>query len=335
MKILLLGANGQVGWELQRSLAPLGTLEICDRKRADMTRPDEVAELVQRCRPDVIVNAAAYTAVDQAESDHETARQVNAFAVGMLAEQARALGALLVHYSTDYVFDGTEHGPQTEVVRPRPLNIYGATKLEGEELIRVSRCRHLILRTSWVYATRGHNFAKTMLRLASERDELRVVSDQIGAPTSAELIADVTALVIQQMQHNPDLALKSGGTYHLVASGHTSWFEFARFVIGTATDLGMQFKVTDSRILPIRAVEFPTAALRPANSRLDTRKLQHVFDLQLPRWEYHASRMLQEIVPVEIAARAAREDLEAAIRYAGRSSQLAPSDTQTRVPHES
>lgn len=335
MKILLLGANGQVGWELQRSLAPLGTLETCDRKRADMVRTEEVAELLQRCRPEVIVNAAAYTAVDKAESDQEAARQVNATAVGMLAEQARALGALLVHYSTDYVFDGTALGPQAESVPPRPLNVYGATKLEGEELIRSSRCRHLILRTSWVYATRGHNFAKSMLRLAGERDDLRVVSDQIGAPTSAELIADVTALVIQQMQHNRELALTGGGTYHLAAGGHTSWFEFARFVIGAAAGLGMQFKVTDSRILPIRAKEFPAAALRPMNSRLDTRKLQHVFDLRLPQWEYHASRMLQEIVPVEIAARAVGFDLEAAIQHPGRSSCPTPPDIQCRVSHES
>lgn len=335
MKLLLLGANGQVGWELQRSLAALGTLDVCDRKRADMTRPGEVAALVQRCRPDVIVNAAAYTAVDKAESDQAIARQVNAVAVGMLAEQARALGALLVHYSTDYVFDGTQLGPQAEDASPRPLNVYGLTKLEGEELIRASRCRHLIFRTSWVYATRGQNFAKTMVRLASERDELSVVSDQIGAPTSAELIADVTALVVQQMQHNPELALRAGGTYHLAASGHTSWFEFARFVIGTAAALGMQFKVAEAQIQPIRASEFPAAALRPLNSLLDTRKLQQIFDLQLPHWEYHASRMLQEIVPLEIAARAACLDLGRAIQHTGGSPQLAPSDIQSRVHHES
>lgn len=327
MKLLLLGASGQVGWELQRALAPLGTLEVCDRRRADLTRPNDVAALVQRCRPDIIVNAAAYTAVDKAESDQDVARLVNATSVGMLAEQARALGALLVHYSTDYVFDGSQLGPQAEDAPTRPLNVYGATKLEGEELIRASRCRHLILRTSWVYAARGHNFAKTMLRLAVERDELRVVSDQFGAPTSAELIADVSALVIQQMQHDPELALKAGGTYHLAASGHTSWFDYTRFIIGTAAALGMRFRVSDTKILPVRAAEFPTDAVRPANSRLDTRKLQHAFDLRLPHWELHAARMLEEIVPVEIAARAASRDLDAAIQHAERSFRAAPSNS--------
>ncbi|WP_312513548.1 dTDP-4-dehydrorhamnose reductase [Stutzerimonas nitrititolerans] len=316
MKLLLLGANGQVGWELQRALAPLGTLEICDRRQADLSRPDAVAALVQRCRPDIIVNAAAYTAVDKAESDQALAHMVNATAVGMLAEQARSLGALLVHYSTDYVFDGSQPGPQAEDVPTRPLNVYGATKLEGEQLIRASRCRHLILRTSWVYAARGQNFAKTMLRLASERDELKVVSDQFGAPTSAELIADVTALVIQQMQHDPERALKAGGTYHLAASGHTNWFEYARFVISTAATLGMQFKVNDASILPISAAEFPAPAARPANSRLDTRKLQHAFDLRLPHWQYHTARMLQEIVPVELAARTASQHLSDALKQA-------------------
>lgn len=314
MKLLLLGSNGQVGWELQRALSPLGELVICDRRQADLSRPGALVELVQQHRPDVIVNAAAYTAVDKAESDEEAARLVNATSVGVLAEQAKLLDALLVHYSTDYIFDGSQPGFQPENTSVVPLNVYGRTKLEGEQAVRSSGCRHLILRTSWVYAARGQNFAKTMLRLASERDELRVVSDQIGAPTSAELIADITALMLQRMDTDAELARRAEGTYHLVASGQTSWHEYTGFIVKTARDLGMQLKVDDSRILPIRAAEFVSAAARPGNSRLDNRKLRTTFNLQLPHWQHHAARMLQEIVPVEMAARTVSRDLQGALQ---------------------
>ena len=318
MRLLLLGGNGQVGWELQRALAPLGSLTVCNRQQADLSRPETLGPLIQRIQPDVIVNAAAYTAVDKAESDEATARLVNATAVGVLAEQAKRLNALLVHYSTDYVFDGTRLGPQPEDAPTRPLNRYGETKLAGEALIRAAGCRHLILRTSWVYATRGHNFAKTMLRLAGERDELRVVADQIGAPTSAELIADVTALIIQRMAHDAALAAQANGIYHLAAGGKTSWHAYACFVIQTARALGMQLRVDPSRILPINAADFPSAARRPGNSLLDTNKLQRTFGLQLPDWQVHAERMLQEVVPVEIAARTATRHLQESMEQAER-----------------
>lgn len=323
MKILLLGVNGQVGWELCRALAPLGELEAWDRQRADLTRPQSLVAQVMQCRPEVIVNAAAYTAVDKAETDAECAALVNTVSVGELAAAAKQLGALLVHYSTDYVFDGKALGPQAEDAPTAPLNVYGRTKLEGEQLIRASGCRHLILRTSWVYAARGRNFAKTMMRLACERDELKVVADQVGAPTSAELIADVTALTIERLRCDAELAKRAYGTYHLVAGGQTNWHDYTRYIIRTARSLGMRFRTDDAHILPIRAAEFPAAARRPASSLLDTRKLQRTFGLRLPHWQEHAERMLREVVPVEVAARVANEHLEQALQGADRSSATA------------
>lgn len=314
MKLLLLGANGQVGWELQRALSSLGELVICDRRQADLSQPRALGDLVQQHRPDVIVNAAAYTAVDKAESDEEAARLVNATSVGVLAEQAKLLGALLVHYSTDYIFDGSQPGFQPESTPVAPLNVYGRTKLEGEQSIRSSGCRYLILRTSWVYAARGQNFAKTMLRLASEREELRVVSDQFGAPTSAELIADTTALMLQRMDTDAELARRAHGTYHLVASGQASWHEYTTFIVRTARELGVYLKVEDSRILPIRAAEFASAAARPGNSRLDNRKLQTTFNLRLPHWQHHAARMLQEMALVGVAAGTVSRHLQGALQ---------------------
>jgi len=295
MKILLLGANGQVGWELQRSLAPLGQLVICDRHSADLENPQALNELVEREQPAVIVNAAAYTSVDKAESDVERARTVNAESVAVLAAAAHKLGAWLVHYSTDYVFSGNKPVAYLEDDPTAPLNVYGQTKLEGEQAIRASGCRHLILRTSWVYAARGGNFAKTMLRLAADREELRVVADQVGAPTSAELIADVTALLLQRIAADATLAKTASGTYHLVASGSTSWHGYAQFVIGEAARLGMPLRVTPESIYPITAAEYPVPAQRPANSRLDNQKLQQTFGLELPQWEFHVKRMLNEL----------------------------------------
>lgn len=295
MKILLLGSNGQVGWELQRALSPLGKLVICDRHAANFEQPETLSELVEHEQPAIIVNAAAYTAVDKAESDIECARKVNAESVAQLAAAARAVGAWLVHYSTDYVFAGDKTSAYVEDDPTAPLNVYGQTKLEGEEAIRASQCRHLIFRTSWVYAARGGNFAKTMLRLAAERDELRVVADQFGAPTSAELIADVTALVLQQIVAVPEQSDSVCGTYHVVASGVTSWHGYAQFVIGEASCLGMDLKATPQSIYPIAAAEYPVPAQRPANSRLDNQKLQQTFGLKLPEWEFHARRMLNEL----------------------------------------
>lgn len=295
-KILLLGANGQVGWELQRSLSPLGELIACDRQRGDLSDLEKLAHLVREERPDIIVNAGAYTAVDKAESDVATARRVNAEAQAVLANAARALDAWLVHYSTDYVFDGSGDAPRTEEAATGPLGIYGQTKLEGEQAIRESGCKHLIFRTSWVYATRGANFAKTMLRLAKDRDELRVIADQHGAPTSAELIADTTALILQRLAFDAELRARASGTYHLVASGETSWHRYAQRVIGEAIRLGSNLRCQPDRIQPIATSEYPLPAKRPANSRLANRKLQETFDLVLPPWEYHVQRMIQELV---------------------------------------
>ena len=297
MKILLLGKNGQVGWELQRSLAPLGEVVACDfdspgDMKADFAQPESLVALVHRVRPDAIVNAAAHTAVDKAESEPELARAINATAPGVLAREAAALGAWLLHYGTDYVFDGSGSAPRDEDAPTGPLSVYGRTKLEGEALIRASGCRHLILRTSWVYAARGGNFAKTMLRLAAERDALTVIADQIGAPTGAELLADVSAHALRRARAEPALA----GTYHCVAAGETSWFDYARFVIDFARTTGQPVKVAPDAIRPIPTSAYPTPAQRPLNSRLSTERLRAAFGLHLPSWQTGVERMLTEIL---------------------------------------
>lgn len=297
MKILLFGKNGQVGWELQRSLAPLGELIALDFDspgdlKADFTRPDTLAATVRAVRPDVIVNAAAHTAVDKAESEADLARTLNATAPGVLAREAASLNAWLVHYSTDYVFDGSGDAPRNEDARTGPLSVYGRTKLEGEELIRASGCRHLILRTSWVYAARGGNFARTMLRLAAEREQLKVIDDQIGAPTGADLLADVTAHALRTVRQQPAL----GGTYHAVAAGETSWHGYARFVIEWARQRGQAVKMAPEAITAVPTSAYPTAAKRPMNSRLSTAKLRSGFSLALPAWEAGVERMLNEVL---------------------------------------
>ena len=295
MKILLLGKNGQVGWELQRALAPLGAMVALDRAGADGLRGDledldGLARTVRKLAPDVIVNAAAYTAVDKAETDVARAQCINAEAPGVLAAAAAEVGALLVHYSTDYVFDGSGDKPWREDSPTGPLSVYGRTKLAGEDAIRASACRHLIFRTSWVHAARGGNFARTMLRLAAERERLTVIADQIGAPTGADLIADVSAHAIRASLAAPALS----GTYHLVADGETSWHGYARFVIETARELGVSLKVEE--IAPIATRDYPTAAARPLNSRLDTQRLRSAFGLHLPDWRDGVARMLREIL---------------------------------------
>jgi dTDP-4-dehydrorhamnose reductase len=298
--ILILGANGQVGWELQRALAPFGRLTVCDRQRGNLEDLDGLRKLIESERPAIIVNAAAYTAVDKAETDTERAQRVNAEAVGLLANLAGELNAWLVHYSTDYVFDGQGARPFREEDQPAPLNAYGRTKLAGERAIRESGCRHLIVRTSWVYAARGANFAKTMLRLAADREELRIVADQIGAPTSAELIADVTAQVLGQLRthRQPDSLV---GLYPLAAGGETSWHGYARFVIAEATRLGLTLRTDAERVLPIMTHEYPLPAPRPANSRLDTTLLRSTFGLHLPDWQFHVRRMLIELIGEKVA----------------------------------
>lgn len=297
MKILLVGCNGQVGWELQRSLAPLGALTACDFDspepwRADFSRPESLRALVDKLQPKVIVNAAAHTAVDKAESEPDLARVLNATAPGVLAEEARARGALLVHYSTDYVFDGSGQAARTEDAPTSPLSVYGQTKLEGEQAIAASGCAHLILRTSWVYAARGGNFARTMLRLAAEREALQVINDQVGAPTGADLLADVTAHAIRAVRERPELQ----GLYHCVAAGETSWYDYARFAIEWARAQGRPIRVAPEAIAPIATVAYPTPARRPLNSRLDTRRLQAAFGLRLPHWQQGVERMLREIL---------------------------------------
>lgn len=298
MKILLFGHNGQLGWELQRALAPLGTLITLDgstpaTRRADFTQPEALAARLREIRPDVIVNAAAYTAVDQAESEPDAARAVNAAAPGVLAREAAALGAMLVHYSSDYIFDGSGSAPWREDSPAAPLNVYGRTKLEGEEQIRASGCRHLILRTSWVYAARGANFARTMLRLAAERERLAVVDDQIGAPTGAELLADVSAHALRSLRREPALA----GTYHVAAAGQTSWHGYARLVIEWARAQGHALKLEPEAIEPVPSSAYPRPARRPLNSRLDCSRLQSAFDLCLPPWQTGVLRMLAEAHP--------------------------------------
>jgi len=296
MKILLFGMSGQVGWELQRSLAPLGDLVALDNNSQDLCGDfidlEGLAETVRAVMPDVIVNAAAHTAVDKAESEPELARSVNALAPGVLAREANNIGAWLVHYSTDYVFDGSGDKPWSESDSTGPLNVYGMTKLEGDQSIQRSGCKHLIFRTSWVYGARGGNFAKTMVRLASERDKLKVIDDQFGVPTGADLLADVTAHAIRMARQRKDLS----GLYHLAAAGVTTWHGYARFVIDFARQTGVRLKVEAEAIKPVPTASFPTPARRPLNSRLDTAKLQHCFDLRMPNWKIGVARMLIEVL---------------------------------------
>ena len=294
MNILLLGKGGQVGWELQRSLAVLGDVTALDfdsqEHCGDFSNPAGVADTVRDLRPDIIVNAAAHTAVDKAESEPDLARLLNATTPGVLAEEAARLGAWLVHYSTDYVFDGSGERPWVEDDVPAPLSVYGATKLEGEQLIRQAGCQHLILRTSWVYAARGGNFAKTMLRLAQERERLTVIDDQWGAPTSAELLADVTAHALRQLLKRPE----DGGLYHCVAAGETTWHSYAKYVLEHARQAQAAIKIKATEVAPVPTSAFPTPARRPHNSRLNTTRLQTTFGLTLPHWQQGVARMLTE-----------------------------------------
>ncbi|EKK5172875.1 dTDP-4-dehydrorhamnose reductase [Cronobacter sakazakii] len=292
MNILLFGKNGQVGWELQRALAPLGNLISLDFNSedycGDFSNPEGVAETVRRIKPDVIVNAAAHTAVDKAESEREFAQLLNATSVEAIAREAAKINAWLIHYSTDYVFPGTGETPWCESDATAPLNVYGETKLAGEQAVQRFCPNHLIFRTSWVYAGKGNNFAKTMLRLAKERESLSVINDQYGAPTGAELLADCTAHAIRVALTKPDVA----GLYHLVASGVTTWYDFAALVFDQARKAGITLKLTDLQPVPTSA--YPTPACRPQNSRLNTMKFQQQFGLVLPQWDMGVKRMLEE-----------------------------------------
>ena len=297
MKILLLGANGQVGHELLRSLAPLGELAAATRDgaladgspclRADLVDPGSLAQALDEARADVVVNAAAWTAVDRAEDEPGLADSINHRAVGEIGAWAARHGAKVVHYSTDYVFDGSATRPYREDDATAPLGVYGATKLAGEQALRASAARHLVFRTAWVYAAHGHNFLRTMLRLAGERDELRVVADQVGAPTPARLIADVTATALARPAGSPD------GTYHLVSHGQCSWHGFASAIVEGAVARGLIPRAP--RMVPIATADYPTRARRPAYSVLDSSRLESAFGLQLPDWRAGLDQVLDEL----------------------------------------
>ncbi|WNJ81156.1 dTDP-4-dehydrorhamnose reductase [Cedecea neteri] len=293
MNILLFGKTGQVGWELQRALAPLGDVTALDvRSEAfcgDFSNPEGIAETIRRIKPDVIVNAAAHTAVDKAESEPELAQLLNATSVEAIAKEAAKIGAWVVHYSTDYVFPGNGETPWKEIDETAPLNVYGETKRAGEIALQTYCPNHLIFRTSWVYAAKGNNFAKTMLRLAKDREELSIIDDQTGAPTGAELLADCTAHAIRIALQKPEVA----GLYHLVASGSTTWYDYARLVFAEAKNAGVDLAVRKTNPLPTSA--YPTPARRPSNSRLDNTKFQQTFGLVLPAWDIGVKRMLTEL----------------------------------------
>ena len=295
MKIFLLGANGQVGWELQRSLAPLGAIMACNRHSGNLENLDDLSTLIRDYCPEIIVNAAAYTAVDNAESEPEKAYQINTKAVDFLAQEAKQLNAWFIHYSTDYVFDGDKKGVYLENDTPNPQSVYGQTKFAAEEAIKKSQCQHLIFRTAWVYSLRGANFVKTIIRLAKEREELKIVTDQIGAPTSAELIADVTALCLYKIAQNKNTLSNLIGLYHLTPEGETSWHGFAQFIIAELAGMGVEFRAKFENIVPISTSEFPLPAKRPANSLLETKIICRTFNLKLPQWQFHAQRLLKEL----------------------------------------
>lgn len=300
MKILLLGKNGQVGWELQRSLVSLGELialsSADDEFCGDLTNFEGIRQTIRKIVPDIIVNATAYTAVDRAEHEAEQAYILNAQAPSVLAQEAKQLNAWLIHYSTDYVFNGSSDQPYLETDVTDPLNVYGKTKLAGESNIIASGCQYLIFRTSWVYAAHGNNFIKTILRLAQQRDKLTIVNDQIGAPTGAELIADITAYTLFLLKYQPQVS----GIYHLTAKGCASWYEFAKFILEHARCANFPLRVQPDALLPIASLDFPLPAKRPLNSRLNICKLENRFDLNLPTWQAGASRTLTELLNKEI-----------------------------------
>jgi dTDP-4-dehydrorhamnose reductase len=295
-RILLTGKNGQIGAELQRSLAVLGDVVAMGRADADFTDLAALEAALGRAAPEVIVNAAAYTAVDQAETDRATAFRVNAEAVDVLARGAARRGAWLVHYSTDYVFDGASAAPYREEDPAAPLSVYGASKLAGEAAVRASGCRHLILRTSWIYGASGGSFIRAILKLARERESLQVVVDQTGAPTGADLVAGVTALCLARLLSGRALATGTSGTYHLAAGGAATRHEFARYLVAESLRLGATLKATPERVLPVPGSAFVTPAKRPANSRLDTGKLRTTFGVTLPDWKTGVSQLLQTLI---------------------------------------
>ena len=294
MSILLLGKDGQVGWQLQRSLAPHGPVITCGHADCDLTDLDRLRLLVRQIGPSVIVNAAAYTAVDRAEAEPELAMRINGEAPGVLAQEAARLGALLIHYSTDYVFDGKKPAPYVESDPAGPLSVYGRSKLAGEEAIRAAGCKSVIFRTSWVFGARGGNFVKTILRLAREKRTLNVVSDQVGSPTPAALIATVTGIVLAMLRQGHAMNRETQRRYHLCCGRPVSWHEFAQAILKLAAATpGFDLRLKPEAIIAIPSSEYPTAAARPANSRLDCGRLEKEFGLQMPDWQPYLVRMLQ------------------------------------------
>lgn len=295
MRLLLIGKNGQVGFELRRALGPLGAVVAVDFPECDLARPESVRAIVTQVKPDVIVNAAAYTAVDKAESEPDLARAINAAAPGLLGEEARRIGARVIHYSTDYVYDGAKGTAYREDDATGPLCVYGSSKRDGDEALAASGAGHFIFRTSWVFGAHGGNFVKTILRLAAERDRLAIVADQIGAPTSAALLADITAQVLGQLRWR-DPATMPSGVFHLTAGGETSWHGFAQAILAGGVSRGLTFKVTPEAVGAITTAEYPLPARRPANSRLDTTKLQQTFGLVPPHWQAGLDHVLDQIL---------------------------------------
>ncbi len=295
MKVLVLGATGQVGWELERACQPFGEVVALDRVAADLSEPARLPALLQGIKPDVIFNAAAYTAVDVAETEEAAATLINGTAVGVLGEQARLLGALILHLSTDYVFDGSKPGPYLPGDSPAPISAYGRSKLVGERALADAGCDYLCLRTSWVYAARGKNFLRTVLRLATQREELRIVADQVGAPTSARLIAEAMTLAAGQSLHERRMGQFSSATLHLTASGSTSWHGFASAIVDAAQRNGRFGEVVTKRVTPIATEEYPLPARRPRNSRLDCTDFERRFGLRLPDWRTGLALTLAEV----------------------------------------
>ena len=293
MKILLFGKNGQVGWELNRSLQSLSDVITLDREQADFSNPESLRQIIQEIKPDVIINAVAYTAVDKAEEEESLAEKINSIAPAVLAEEALKIGALFVHYSTDYVFDGSKNSPYLETDTANPINVYGRTKLAGEQAVRSSGCDYLIFRTSWVYASRGHNFLLTMLKLAKDRDELSVVSDQTGSPTSARLIADTTLVCLQQSIKERFTRIFSSHLYHLTTSGKTSWHGFAEEIMRVAKEQGLPVNVKNISQVPTSS--YPTPAKRPLNSQLGLNKIESNFTIKMPDWKVALKTTIQDI----------------------------------------
>lgn len=298
MKILLFGSTGQVGWQLRRSLAVLGEVVALDSASADLcgdlTKVDGVAKTVDAVKPGLVVNAAAYTAVDKAEDESDLAWAINARACEVLARASASVGAWLVHYSTDYVYDGSGTRPWRETDAPSPLSVYGASKLAGDQSIQQHNPRHIVLRTSWVFDSWGQNFARSMLKLATSRDALSVVADQWGAPTRAALIADVTAHVVRAVVHTSSSDALAG-VYHLAAAGETTWHAYAQRVLAEAAAHGLAMRAQAADVKAIPSSDYPTRARRPANSRLDTRKLRDTFGLHLPPWEDGVRAVVAEL----------------------------------------